>query len=83
QKRAKYCDGEMSFPCSEESSTCNLFPCDDPYAGVDWTPCSASCGGGTRSRVDNTGENMEEISCNMQDCEPVCPLADFPPTTVD
>ena len=42
----------------------------DPYSDSEWSECSASCGGGTKHRFDNNGENMQEIMCNMQDCEP-------------
>ncbi|KAI0220620.1 hypothetical protein LSAT2_027886 [Lamellibrachia satsuma] len=44
----------------------------DPFDGVTWSNCSASCGGGRRFRETKTDPRVvQEIECNTQSCDPI------------
>ena len=92
QRRIRDCkaltDFQVQNPCMEdleESRTCNEDSCPDWTDWTEWTECSASCGGGKRSKVreckDKSGENSDGCEgkdvvveeCNPESTHP-CPM---------
>ena len=84
-------------PCKntlEESRTCNTETCPKWTQWTEWTDCSASCDGGTKSRVRECtvivrngyepaacggGDTNETISCNISPCPTWTPWTDWSP----
>lgn len=71
QVRVNSCNG------ATQTQACNTQACPvptptpgatpPPCTWSGWSNCSASCGGGTRTRTDNCGNSQTE-SCNTQEC---------------
>ncbi|KAI0233222.1 hypothetical protein LSAT2_016520 [Lamellibrachia satsuma] len=52
------------FICGRVNMTCNTAPCDGGPGP--WSECSASCGGGTKTR--SAGNDTQTLPCNTQSC---------------
>ena len=78
------CRGGGGLGCSGEAAeerACSPDPCPDWTPWTDWSECSRSCGGGTRTKVREcvlpptrsgglqcTGDSAVSEKCNAQEC---------------
>lgn len=72
-----YCGGT-----SCEINAANGWSCPCKYGGTwgGWSACSASCGGGTKTRYNNEGcAEPQTQACNTQSCTPPSPTATSTP----
>ncbi|KAK2183576.1 hypothetical protein NP493_304g03007 [Ridgeia piscesae] len=72
QQRKKVCfAGDYYTVCGIRKASCNILPCVDPFRGVEWSPCTTTCGGGVRDRYANDtdgSDGYQQMYCSAQSC---------------